>query len=134
MSRKLLYLDSSAIVKLVVSEDETAALVDFLAGWPERVSSALAHVEVLRAVARAGEEEPAHRRAEEVLARISLIRIDDPVLSIASRLEPPELRTLDAIHLATALSVVEDLGGFVTYDGRMSGALSEAGMEALAPS
>ena len=109
----LLYLDSSALVKLVVAEPETPALLQFLAEWPHRVSSALARVEVLRAVKRTRAGPAVRRRASRVLARVALIRIDDSVLAGAARVAPPELRTLDAIHLATAQSL-DDLAGIVT--------------------
>ena len=101
----LLYIDSSALVKLVVAEPETPALLEFLAGWPHRVSSTLARVEVLRAVRRAAAGPAVRQRATRVLARVGLIRIDEPVLAGAARVAPPELRTLDAIHLATARSL-----------------------------
>jgi len=93
----LLYLDSSALVKLVVAEPETPALMAFLAGWPLRVSSALARVEVLRAVKRTGAGPGVRRRATRVLARVALIRVDEPVIAAAVRVGPPELRTLERI-------------------------------------
>lgn len=133
MRQKLLYLDSSALVKFVLPEPETDVLVALLEGWPERISSALARVEVLRAVRRAGVEEIARWRAEEVVARIGLFGIDAPILSMAARLEPPELRTLDAIHLATALSIGEELGGMVSYDARLLAAAASSGITVLAP-
>jgi uncharacterized protein len=129
---KLLYLDSSALVKLVVAEPETPALLDFLAGWPHRVSSALARVEVLRAVRRTGAGSAVQRRAARVLARVALIRVDDPVLATAARLGPHELRTLDAIHLATARSL-DDLAGIVTYDECLGRAATRARMNVWSP-
>ena len=128
----LLYLDSSALVKLVLPEPETDALLGLLTAWPERISSALARVEVLRTVRRAGDEE-AYRRAQEVLARVGLLRIDDAVLGAAALLRPPELRTLDAIHLASALSVGERLGGMVVYDFRLARAAEVCGVHVMAP-
>jgi len=115
----LLYLDSSAIVKLVAPEPETDALIAFIRTDPERVSSALASVEVCRAVRRAGGHEALFRRAREVLSRIALVRIDNTVLRSAADLDPPTLRSLDAIHLATALSLVEPVTALVTYDSRL---------------
>ena len=106
MNEGLLYLDSSALVKLVLPEPETGALFELIRLWPERISSSLARIEVLRAVRRAGEN-VALRRAEEVVVRVGLLGIDTEILSAATRLEPRELPTLDAIHLATALSVGE---------------------------
>ena len=128
----LLYLDSSALVKLVVAEPETAALLAFLAAWPHRVSSALARVEVLRAVKRAGAGPAVRGRATRVLARVALIRVDDPVLAAAARVPPPELRTLDAIHLATARSL-DGLGGIVTYDARLGRAAGRARIKVWSP-
>jgi predicted nucleic acid-binding protein len=129
----LLYLDSSAIVKFVLAEPETEALVEFLTGWPERISSVLARVEVLRAVRRAGVRETVYRRAESVVVRIGLVGIDAAVLRLAEDLEPPELRTPDAIHLATALSVGEELGGLISYDARLSRAATSSGISVLSP-
>ena len=131
-SSSLLYLDSSALVKLVVAEPETPALLEFLAGWPHRVSSALARVEVLRAVKRTGAGPAVRRRAARVLARVALIRIDEAVLAAASRVLPPELRTLDAIHVATARSL-DDLAGIVTYDARLGRAASRARFKVWSP-
>jgi predicted nucleic acid-binding protein len=128
----LLYLDSSALVKLVVAEPETPALLEFLAGWPHRVSSALARVEVLRAVKRTGAGPAVRRRATRVLARVALIRIDDAVLAAAARVPPPELRTLDAIHVATARSL-DGLAGIVTYDARLGRAASRARFKVWSP-
>jgi predicted nucleic acid-binding protein len=128
----LLYLDSSALVKLVLPEPETGALFELIRLWPERISSSLARVEVLRTVRRAGEN-VALRRAEEVVARVGLLGIDTEILSAATRLEPRELRTLDAIHLATALSVGEQLGAMVAYDNRLARAAERHEMPVLAP-
>ncbi|MDP9411394.1 MAG: type II toxin-antitoxin system VapC family toxin [Actinomycetota bacterium] len=133
MSPGLLYLDSSALVKLILREPETGVLLELLAGWPERVSSALSRVEVLRAVRRAGLEDETFRRAEEVIGRIGLLRIDDDVLSVAARLGLPGLRTLDAMHLATALSIGEQLAALVTYDARLAEAARLSDIQVLMP-
>jgi predicted nucleic acid-binding protein len=133
LREELLYLDSSAIVKLVLPEPETEALFRLLGGYPERVTSALARVEVLRAVSRVGEDEPVLRRAEEVLDRLGLIRIDTKVLKAAARLEPRNLRSLDAIHLATALSLGDQLAGIAAYDIRLAEAAEAGGIDVLAP-
>ena len=129
----MLYLDSSAIVKLVAPEPETDALIAFLGTDPERVSSALASVEVCRAVQRVGGDEVLFRRAREVLSRIALIRIDDPVLRAAAELDPHTLRSLDAIHLATALSTVEPVAALVTYDSRLRDASRLNGIAVESP-
>jgi predicted nucleic acid-binding protein len=119
-------------VKLIVAEPETPALMAFLATWPDRVSSALARVEVLRAVKRARSSPLVRRRAVRVLARVALVRIDEPVLASAARLGPAELRTLDAIHLATAKSL-DGIAGIVTYDARLARAASSARVRTWAP-
>ncbi len=133
MTGSLVYLDSSAIVKLVVREPESHALFDWLAGRPERLSSVIARVEVLRALRRSERGGAARRRARDVLDRIALMPIDRPILDVASELEPSELRSLDAIHLATALSLGADLAGLVTYDERLTAAAARSRIEAWAP-
>jgi uncharacterized protein len=113
-----LYLDSSAFVKLTVSEPETQALRGFLADRASRrVSSALLRTEALRAVRLLGPDALATVR--EGLRRVDLVAIDDRILDAAGTLESSVLRTLDAIHLATAVAVGDDLELIVTYDARM---------------
>jgi uncharacterized protein len=128
-----LYLDSSALVKLVAPEAESRALFDFIRRYNERVSSALARVEVHRAVRRAGGSPAERRRADRVLAHVSLVRIDDPIIALAARLRPTDLRSLDAIHLATALSVSDDLAGIVTYDRLLAHAATAARLGVFQP-
>jgi predicted nucleic acid-binding protein len=130
----MLYLDSSAIVKLVAAEPETGALVEALRSDPDTISSALARVEVMRAVMRAGGSSDRAGRASEVLDRIALVPIDAETLGRAATLEPRDLRSLDAIHLATALLLRQDIAGLVTYDARLAGAVAAAGIAVLAPS
>ena len=127
----LLYLDSSAIMKLVVSEPETAALRRLLHSWPERVSSVLSHVEVLRAARRIGAD--ARRRAPGVLQGLTLIQLDEQVIERASSLEPAQLRSLDAIHVATALSLGDELGAMCAYDARLAEAASSLDIAVIAP-
>jgi uncharacterized protein len=134
VAAELLYLDSSALVKLVLPEAETGPLLAALASWPQRITSELAVVEVHRAVRRATPSEAVYRRAQEILAGVHLLRLDRPVLDRASALEPPALRSLDALHLASALELGDDLGGFVAYDPRLAGAAATAGLPVLAPS
>jgi predicted nucleic acid-binding protein len=130
---RLIYLESSALVKLVVTEPESRALMEMLRAWPTRISSALALVEVPRALRRAGFGTAERRRAREVLARVALVDADRRILAAAAALDPAALRTLDAIHLATALAVREDLAGLVTYDRRLTAAAERAHLEVLAP-
>jgi predicted nucleic acid-binding protein len=124
------YLDSSAIVKLIAREPETAALVDAVRTDPDVVSSELAVTEVIRAVARVG---GGIARATSVLDGIALIPIDGAILRDAASLKPRSLRTLDAIHLATALSLGGDLEVVTTYDQRLGAAATQVGLTVVAP-
>ena len=126
------YIDSSAIVKLVVREPESAALSRYLRRKRPLVSSALARAEVTRALSHLGE--PALRRGEEVLKRIDLVRINNQVLTTAGAMKPQELRTLDAIHLATASLFGDTLAGIISYDERMAMAAQALGWTVRAPS
>ena len=125
------YLDSSAIVKLVVAEPESSALRKFLRRRRPLVTSALARTEVTRAVL--GEGEAGMARARDVLARLDLLRVNDRVLEAAGALLPAELRSLDAIHLATARQLGSDLGHVVTYDDRMLDAARVLRLTTAAP-
>ena len=125
------YLDSSAIVKLAVHEPESEALRRHLRRGRPWLSSALARTEVLRAVWPAGEDALAAGR--RVLARCDLVRLNDRVLDRAGAMEPETLRSLDAIHLATAERLGDDLGGLVTYDGRLAHAARRLGLRVSSP-
>jgi predicted nucleic acid-binding protein len=126
------YLDSSAFVKLVVEETETAAVRAFLSNNDaRRVSSALLRTEALRAGRNLGPDALATVR--EGLRRVDLIGIDDRILDAAGTLEPQVLRTLDAIHLATAMAVGDDLDVIVTYDERMIDAARLLGLSTATP-
>ncbi len=126
------YLDSSAFIKLIVEEAESAAVRAYLAdGASRRVSSALLRTESLRAVRHLGSDALATVR--EGLRRIDLIGIDDRILDAAGILEPKVLRTLDAIHLATAMAVGDDLDAIVTYDERMIDAARLLGLATATP-
>lgn len=126
------YVDSSAVVKLAVVERESAALRGYLRSRRPLVSSALARTEVGRALSPLGAV--AIRRGRLVLARVDLIRVSDRVLDVAVRLPPPELRSLDAIHLATAQQLGGSLARVVTYDPRMTVAADALGLTVVAPS
>lgn len=126
------YLDSSAIVKLAVVEPESAALRRYLRRRRPLVSSALARTEVGRALLPLGAE--AVRRGVDVLARVDLVRVSDRLLDAAAWLQPAALRSLDAIHLATAQQLGADLARIVTYDERMSAGAQALGWTVVAPS
>jgi hypothetical protein len=133
MSADVVYLDTSAAVKLVIREAETAALRSTLRRWPRRASSSLLRLELLRAVRRAGLPQLVVQARRE-LGAVQLVRIDDALLDRAIALDPPRLRSLDAIHLATALALGADLGMVVTYDARMVEAAASLGLPVSSPS
>jgi uncharacterized protein len=125
------YLDSSAIVKLVVREPETPALMAFLDAWPVRVTSALARVEVARAVRRYGD--PAGRRVAIILDGLGVLALDNALLDAAATIDLEPLRSLDAIHIASAKLLDSDLGTLVTYDARMIAAALSLGLPVSEP-
>jgi predicted nucleic acid-binding protein len=125
------YLDSSAIVKLVLAEAETPALVRYLRRRQPLVSSALARTEVRRAALVNGERVLA--RADRILEGLEFVRVSDWVLRAAGTLPPMSIRSLDAIHLATALQLGPDLGRVVAYDDRLLDAARANGLRTAQP-
>lgn len=122
------YLDSSALVKLVRPEPETEALRRFLGDpWRPMLISELAVTEVRRASRRVALD-PA-----EALAACEIVRLTHDVLERAGELDPPSLRTLDAIHVATALSLGSELDVLVAYDERLLAAAVQHGLPTAAP-
>lgn len=130
-AERVTYVDSSAVLKLIVREAESAALAGFLRPRRMLVSSVLCRVEVLRACLGLGRA--VFDRAREVLARIDLIRINDRVVEQASTLLQQEVRSLDALHLATALLLGPSLEAIVTYDDRMARAARALSKRVVAP-
>jgi predicted nucleic acid-binding protein len=130
-AEKPIYLDSSALVKLAVAEPESGALRRSLRRQRPHVTSALARTEVARAMMPFGPDAVA--RGEAVLRRVEIVRINDRILRLAGSLEPAELRSLDAIHLATAQLIGADLKWVVTYDERMARAALALGLSVRAP-
>jgi uncharacterized protein len=133
LSPLLHYADSSALARLVVREAETPGLESFLRSHPLIVTSEIATVEVRRAARQVSGRAEVGRRAEQVLAAVNLLRLDAEILEEAARLDPPALRTLDAIHLATALSMKSELAGFLVYDEQLASAARKRGIRILAP-
>lgn len=132
MHGSLLYLDASALVKLVVAEPESEALSTFVGEWRDRITSRVSAVEVTRAVRR--EADPGMiERAAGLLDAVAFVELTAEITELAGTLEPPALRSLDAVHLASALSVARDVGPFVTYDVRLRDAASGAGLDVQAP-
>lgn len=126
------YLDTSALVKLVVTEPETRALRAWLRrGQRTTISSDLARTELMRAVRRGAPNRIA--RAREVLDSLELIVLDTALFESAGRLDPEILRSLDAIHLAAALELGDDLEGLLTYDNRLGAAARSQGVAVHAP-
>jgi predicted nucleic acid-binding protein len=128
-----LYLDSSALVKLVVKEKESAALRRFLGEHTSDrlVTSALARTEVVRAVRAGGAAVVARARLQ--LSRIDQVALAADLLDRAATLDPDTLRTLDAVHLSAALVVGGELQAIVTYDNRMAEASRALGLTVEAP-
>jgi uncharacterized protein len=131
-AERAIYIDSSAIVKLAVAEPESAALRRYLRSRGPLVVSALAQTEVGRALLPLGPT--AARRGVDVLRRLDLIRVSDRVLADAARIMPAELRSLDAIHLATMRQLGASITRVLTYDARMTSAVAAMGLSVVAPS
>jgi predicted nucleic acid-binding protein len=126
------YLDTSALVKLVVAESETMALRSWLQGGDrDLVACGLARIELMRAVRRVIPERAL--QAHEVLDSVTLVEVTTEVLEAAGRLSPSTLRTPDAVHLAAALDLGHDLEGLVTYDDRLAEAAMANGVAVVTP-
>ncbi|MEX1022456.1 MAG: type II toxin-antitoxin system VapC family toxin [Dehalococcoidia bacterium] len=125
------YFDSSALVKLAIDERESQALREYVRQHPRRVSSVLIRVELTRAIRRHQPE--ALPLAGRILQDVRLLDIDDTLLARAATVDPPEVRSLDAIHIAAALTLEDELDAFVTYDRRMAEAAQAAGLRVEAP-
>lgn len=129
----MIYLDSSALVKLVLTEAETPALVGWLTARADlpMVSSIIHRTEVPRAVWRA--DPSALARSYRQVRGVERVTLSPDVLDTAAALPPLSLRSLDAIHLASALSVRRDLEAFVAYDNRLLAAAGQAGLPTASP-
>ncbi len=129
----MIYLDSSALLKLLFEERESAALARWLeerTGTPA-VSSELARVEVLRASRRLNPA--ALPAARSLLAQLDLIPLTSVLVAEAAEVGDPLLRVLAALHLASALSIRSELSAFVAYDDRLAAAAADAGLEPVRP-
>ena len=126
------YIDTSALAKLVIAEPETEALrAWFAASERNAVSCDLTRTELLRAVRRAAPDRVV--RAREVLDSVTLIEVTTAMFDDAGLLDPTILRTLDAVHMAAALVLGDDLDGRVTYDERLTQAALANGVAVIAP-
>jgi uncharacterized protein len=126
------YIDSSALVKLVVREKETSALEADLANRDGLVASRLVVLECRRA-ARRTPHEALVQTMDDVLEAIYLLDVTPAILDAAATAGPPSLRSLDAIHLATALSIGEPGFEVITYDDRLADASRAAGLTVVQP-
>jgi predicted nucleic acid-binding protein len=133
MSAEVAYLDTSAAVKLLMTERESPALRRWLRRRPERASAALLRVELVRVVRRAGLP-GLIPEVRKLLAGVHLIRLDDALLDRAGDLDPTELRSLDSIHLAAAASLGDDLAAILSYDDRLLAAAKFLGLPTATPS
>ena len=130
----MIYVDTSALLKLVKDDEaEGPALRGFIgeAGTPKLVSSALLAVEARRGMQRLRPD--GLPKVDLLLAEVAQVAISDTVIESASRLPGPLLRSLDAIHLATALLIREDVDAVLTYDGRLAEAARAHGLPTAAP-
>lgn len=125
------YVDSSAFLKLLFAEPESAVLSEWVQEWPQQASSRLLRLESFRAVRRYRPDLLGELRI--LLSGIDLVAVGDDLLEAAASLEPLALRSLDAIHLATALTFLDDLGVLVTYDRRMIEAAQRLGLPVASP-
>jgi predicted nucleic acid-binding protein len=132
MNARSAYLDTSAFLKLIVAEAESAALRRFLLRWPEHVSAALLRTEAIRALRRSGYDARVGA-ARRLVRAMRLMRLDEPLLDRAGDLHPARMRSLEAVHLAAALTLGSDLGVLVTYDQRLAEAAREHGLPVHAP-
>ena len=127
----MLYLDSSALVKLVLTEPESSVLAGVVRTGPGMISSALARIEVIRAVRRKGPVE--EKSARLLMASVDSVDITDQIINEAGRIGRLQLRSLDAIHLATALELRSALTAFVAYDRCLLDAAATLGLRPMSP-
>ena len=132
MADSVLYLDSSAFLKLLIEEEESRALVEELKQWGRLASSTLLRTEVVRALRRTDNELQVVV-ARRLFGQLHLVRTDEALLDRAADLPPAVLRSLDAIHVAAALCVGPELGAAITYDDRQRQAFEAAQIAVLSP-
>jgi predicted nucleic acid-binding protein len=134
MNGDVLYIDSSAFVKLFLPEPDSPALTRYLASRPRRVSATLLRTEALRTAVHAALSPQRMLLVRALLDGVSYMAADLTLSDEAGILRPPDLRSLDAIHLATARALGTNLSALVTYDERLAEAASWYGMQVVSPS
>lgn len=128
----LVYIDTSAVLKLIVSEPESPALQGWLReNKPRLLSSALVEVESIRACNRVSQEQMAQLAL--ILEQIIQVPLSRSICRVAAVLQPVTLRSLDSLHLATALQLAEDIDAVLTYDQRMKESATLAGFRVASP-
>ena len=129
----MIYLDTSATVKLVTAEQESPALINWLNVHPDEhlATSAIGHIELIRAATRAGAAATA--AARNIASTIDTLVLTDTIAAIAATIPPAELRTLDAIHLATAHAHRRSLTAFCVYDRRLLEAAESQDLPTVSP-
>ncbi len=127
------YLDTSALLKLIVPEPESRALWAWLQHRPDQFTASLSRLEVARVLRRRKAAPTVMARADAVLSRIVAIHLDSPTLTTAMQLKDPLLRALDAIHLGAALSIGDYPEAFVTYDDRLAKAARRLRLAVASP-
>ena len=128
----MVYADASALVKLVIEEEESGPLMELIGGEQVPASSIVSAVEVPRAVRRAGEPHDAIENARRLVDALELLTLDDEVVSRTWAIYP-SVRSLDAIHLASALTLGSELDAFAAYDRRLQRAARDLGLHVVAP-
>jgi predicted nucleic acid-binding protein len=134
----ILYVDTSALLKLLVREAESEAVETELLRWSKLATSVVTEVELHRAIARAREERPdavidGSVVLQGILASAAIVPLDADIVKRAREVSPVHVGALDAIHIASARSLGSDLAGVATYDHRMQDALAKIKVEVLAP-
>jgi uncharacterized protein len=126
------YIDASALVKLFEAERETEPFRAALTDWPVQVASELIRVEAVCTARRLGGQDIL-QRANAALERVTLIPLSPEIIELATDAHTPPLRAMDAIHLATALTVREDIGAMFVYDSDLHAAAQAHNLNAIAP-
>ena len=124
------YLDTSAFLKLITTEEESPHLRSWFSRQESVWSSQLLYTEAIRAGARLGIDAEV---IEEAIEAVSLVLPSAATFFAAARLQPLTLRSLDAVHLATAMEIGDDLEGMVVYDERLASAARAASLAVIAP-
>ncbi len=134
----ILYVDTSALLKLLVREAESTAIERELVRWPSLATSIVTEVELPRAVARARQDRPdavidGSLILQGVVSSAAIIELTEDIVIAARSVAPVHVGALDAIHIASALSLDKNLAGVATYDGRMADAVTRVGVNVIAP-